>query len=151
MRKAELVALAEVLFERLEEVHEIAERGMAKPLAETAHEALSRAALTGEGVDEAVALLLNSPLPLPPAERRSAGLAERCQGATTPALQAIEVRGLLTPAERQVALLAAAGRANRDIAAALFLSPRTVENRHHRIYEKLGISGRAELTAALQP
>ncbi len=58
---------------------------------------------------------------------------------------------MLTPAEREVALLAASGRANRDIAATLYLSPRTVENRLHRIYEKLGISGRAELSAALQP
>jgi len=76
MRKEELVGLAELLYERLEEVHETAERGMAKPLAETAHEALSRAVLTGEGVNEAVALLLNSPLPLPPVEHHATGPAE---------------------------------------------------------------------------
>ena len=81
--------------------------------------------------------------------RRTAILVGHCEGATTPALQGIETRGLLTPAERQVALLAAAGRSNRDIAAALFLSLRTVENRLHRIYEKLGISGRAELASAM--
>lgn len=82
-------------------------------------------------------------------QRKSAGLADRCEGAVTPALRGLESRGLLTPAERQVALLATAGRSNREIAAALFLSLRTVENRLHRIYEKLGISGRAELAAAL--
>lgn len=84
-------------------------------------------------------------------QRRSASLADRCEGATTPALQGVGTRGLLTPAERQAALLAAAGRSNREIAAALFLSPRTVENRLHRIYEKLGISGRADLSSALEP
>lgn len=77
-------------------------------------------------------------------------MAGRCEGATTPALQGVETRGRLTPAERQVALLGAAGRPNREIAAALFLSLRTVENRLHRIYEKLGISGRAELSSALE-
>ena len=84
------------------------------------------------------------------ASRRAAVLGERCEGAATPALQAMEVRGALTPAERQVATMAAAGRSNRDIAAALYLSLRTVENRLHRIYEKLGISGRAELASALE-
>jgi ATP/maltotriose-dependent transcriptional regulator MalT len=84
------------------------------------------------------------------AERRSAALADRCEGAVTPALQAIETRALLTPAEREVAMLAAAGRANRDIADQLGLSVRTVENRLHRIYEKLGVSGRPELAAALE-
>jgi DNA-binding CsgD family transcriptional regulator len=84
------------------------------------------------------------------AESRAASLAERCEGATTPALQAIETRALLTPAEREVALLAAAGRPNKEIADQLGLSLRTVENRLHRIYEKLGISGRPELAAALE-
>jgi len=83
------------------------------------------------------------------ASRRAAGLAAACEGAATPALRSVEARGLLTPGERLVADLAAAGRPNRDIAASLFLSLRTVENRLHRIYAKLGISGRAELAAAL--
>ena len=81
--------------------------------------------------------------------RRAGALADCCEGAATPALQDAETRALLTPAERQVALLAAAGRSNREIAASLYLSPRTVENRLHRIYEKLGVSGRAGLAAAL--
>jgi len=84
------------------------------------------------------------------AQRRAASLSGRCEGVLTPALQGLETRGLLTPAERQVAVMAAAGRANREIAADLFLSHRTVENRLHRIYEKLGIAGRADLAAALQ-
>lgn len=51
----------------------------------------------------------------------------------------------LTPAERRVAELSGSGRTNRDVAAALFLSPKTVEANLARIYRKLGISTRAEL------
>lgn len=83
------------------------------------------------------------------AERRSGDLAERCESPVTPALQAAETRARLTPAERETAVLAAAGRSNKEIAAQLVLSTRTVENRLQRVYEKLGISGRAELAAEL--
>ena len=85
------------------------------------------------------------------AERRTASLVERCEGPVTPALQAVEVRAQLTPAERETAVLAAGGRSNTAIADQLFLSRRTVENRLHRVYEKLGISGRDELAEALSP
>jgi DNA-binding CsgD family transcriptional regulator len=51
----------------------------------------------------------------------------------------------LTPAERRVAELAASGMTNRDVAAALFISPKTVEANLSRIYRKLGIKTRAEL------
>ena len=83
------------------------------------------------------------------AERRAVMLADRCEGAATPALQAIETRARLTPAERETALLAAAGHSNREIAEKLVLSVRSVETRLQRIYEKLGVSSRAELTSAL--
>jgi len=46
-------------------------------------------------------------------------------------------------------VLAANGRANKEIAAQLHLSPRTVENRLQRVYDKLGISGRGELGEVL--
>jgi len=46
----------------------------------------------------------------------------------TPALQAVESRVLLTKTEREVALLAAAGHSNKEIAESLFLSRKTVEN-----------------------
>jgi DNA-binding CsgD family transcriptional regulator len=84
------------------------------------------------------------------AERRAGILAGACQGAITPALQMIETRARLTQAEREAALLAAAGRSNKEIADELFLSVRTVENRLQRVYEKLGVSSRADLTDALQ-
>jgi DNA-binding CsgD family transcriptional regulator len=51
----------------------------------------------------------------------------------------------LTPSERRVAELAASGMTNRDVASALFISPKTVEANLARIYRKLGIKTRAEL------
>jgi ATP/maltotriose-dependent transcriptional regulator MalT len=51
----------------------------------------------------------------------------------------------LTPTERRVAELAATGITNRDIAAELFVSVKTVEANMSRIYRKLGIRSRAEL------
>ncbi len=51
----------------------------------------------------------------------------------------------LTPSERRVAELAASGMTNRDVAAVLFVSPKTVEANLARVYRKLGIRSRAEL------
>jgi DNA-binding NarL/FixJ family response regulator len=53
----------------------------------------------------------------------------------------------LTPSERRVAELAAAGMTNRQVAGTLFISTRTVEVNLSRIYRKLGIRSRAELGA----
>ncbi|KUH93636.1 LuxR family transcriptional regulator [Mycolicibacterium acapulense] len=53
--------------------------------------------------------------------------------------------GQLTPSEQRVAELVASGMKNRDVAAALFISPKTVEANLARIYRKLGIKSRAEL------
>jgi DNA-binding CsgD family transcriptional regulator len=55
----------------------------------------------------------------------------------------------LTPQEREVAELAASGLTNRQIAAQLYLSPRTVGNHLHRTFPKLGITARAGLRDAL--
>jgi DNA-binding CsgD family transcriptional regulator len=51
----------------------------------------------------------------------------------------------LTATEDEVAVLAASGRTNREIASALFMSPKTVEKRLASAYGKLGIHTRAEL------
>lgn len=51
----------------------------------------------------------------------------------------------LTPSERRVAELAASGMTTREVATALFISPKTVEASLARIYRKLGINTRAEL------
>jgi DNA-binding NarL/FixJ family response regulator len=55
-------------------------------------------------------------------------------------------RGTLTEAERRVARLAAAGRSNKEIADALFLSVRTVEGQLSNTYAKLGVRNRTELS-----
>jgi DNA-binding CsgD family transcriptional regulator len=83
------------------------------------------------------------------AQRMSELLAGRCERARTPALSALESRAQLTPAERDAAQLAAAGRSSREIAEELQLSVRTVENQLQRVYNKLGVKGRAELRDAL--
>ena len=55
----------------------------------------------------------------------------------------------LTPQELQIALQVAEGKTNRDVAAALFLSPKTVEFHLTRVYRKLNIHSRAELVRLL--
>ncbi|MFF5446250.1 ATP-binding protein [Streptomyces sp. NPDC012888] len=52
---------------------------------------------------------------------------------------------LLSPQEREVVRLAAGGATNREIAARLFLSPRTVGHHLYRAFPKLGVGSRAEL------
>ena len=53
----------------------------------------------------------------------------------------------LTAREREVMTLVARGRANKEIAAELFISEKTVKNHIRHIYEKLGAATRAEATA----
>ncbi len=57
--------------------------------------------------------------------------------------------GALTPAEERVAALVAEGKTNREVAAALYLSERTVEGHLSHVFGKLGVRSRTELAHAL--
>lgn len=80
---------------------------------------------------------------------RAAALAGRCEGARTPAMLGSDAAAALTPREREIAAMAAAGVSSQDIATRLFLSVRTVDNHLHRVYAKLGVTGRRDLLAGL--
>jgi DNA-binding CsgD family transcriptional regulator len=79
----------------------------------------------------------------PFAERARAELA-RIGGRPTAA-------GGLTATEQRIAELVAAGRSNAEVANQLVVSPRTVEWNLSKIYRKLRVRSRAELTAKLRP
>ena len=66
-----------------------------------------------------------------------------------PRRAAIEGAAALTPRQRQICELAAAGKSNRAIAHALFLSVKTVETHLARAYGILGVPDRAGMVAAL--
>jgi DNA-binding CsgD family transcriptional regulator len=55
----------------------------------------------------------------------------------------------LTPSELRVARMAVEGMTNREIAQSLFVTAKTVETHLRHVYQKLGLSGRTELAAAL--
>jgi DNA-binding CsgD family transcriptional regulator len=58
-------------------------------------------------------------------------------------------QSVLSQGERQIAELVAAGRTNREVAEALFVSPRTVSASLGRVYRKLGVSSRTEMASVL--
>ena len=84
------------------------------------------------------------------AQQKAARLLARCEGAVTPFVRAIGARAQLTPAELDTAMQAATGSTDKQIAEMMHLSVRTVENRLHRAYQKLGLSHRRELADALR-
>ncbi len=55
----------------------------------------------------------------------------------------------LTPQELQIALLLVGGKTTREAAAALFLSPKTIEYHLRHVYLKLSVHSREELARAL--
>jgi DNA-binding CsgD family transcriptional regulator len=55
----------------------------------------------------------------------------------------------LTPQELQISLLLTAGKTTRETAAALFLSPKTVEYHLRHVYQKLGVNSRDQLARIL--
>jgi DNA-binding CsgD family transcriptional regulator len=60
-------------------------------------------------------------------------------------------RDELTPQEMQIALLLADGKTTREAAAAVFLSPKTIEYHLRHVYQKLGINSREQLARVLAP
>jgi DNA-binding CsgD family transcriptional regulator len=95
--------------------------------------------------------------------RQGAALARACQASALAAHGEAELRaagarprrlevsgvGALTASERRVAQHAASGLSNREIAQALFVTVKTVENHLARAYQKLGIRSRDELPEGL--
>jgi DNA-binding NarL/FixJ family response regulator len=79
---------------------------------------------------------------------RANTLARAAGGLRTPALERLAPYAL-TAREREIAMLAAEGIPNRNIARRLVLSVRTVETHLAHAYDKLGISSRAALMTAL--
>lgn len=73
-----------------------------------------------------------------------------CGGARTPALTPYAIRQSLTNRELEVAVLAANGLRDAQIAEQLALSVRTVGNHLHRVYSKIGIRDRRHLVKALR-
>ena len=86
----------------------------------------------------------STPVPGPTAPARSSPRPARRSGGGTPAHV-----DELTPQELQIALLLTAGKTTRETAAALFLSPKTVEYHLRHVYQKLGIHYREQLAQAL--
>ena len=78
----------------------------------------------------------------PWAERARGELRASGQSVLTPEQRAEDA---LTPQELQVAAIVAGGATNREAAAALFLSVKTIEFHLRHVYRKLGIRSRTEL------
>jgi DNA-binding NarL/FixJ family response regulator len=78
-----------------------------------------------------------------------AGAELRALGTRTPRPTDRDPLTTLTPQESRVAQLVASGARNREVAASLFVTPKTVETHLAAVYRKLGVRGRAELAARL--
>lgn len=78
------------------------------------------------------------------AETRACALARLCSGVSTPALVELATPEL-TPRQREIVQLAAAGLTNRQIADRLTLSTRTAANHLQAAYEKLGVNDRTQV------
>jgi DNA-binding CsgD family transcriptional regulator len=86
------------------------------------------------------------------AARRAVALVRELNGELSVPLTRTTDRGLaLTRREAEVAGLAAGGFTDREIAARLFVSVRTVESHLASAYRKLGVGSRTQLTGALAP
>ncbi|MGH3527862.1 MAG: response regulator transcription factor, partial [Pseudonocardiaceae bacterium] len=80
---------------------------------------------------------------------RATALAQRCEGARTPALLAGTTPLTISAREREVATLAASGLTNKQIATRLHVSVRTVEGHIYRACIGLGVTDRTALATLL--
>jgi DNA-binding CsgD family transcriptional regulator len=153
LRSAGIVTGGEEGVALLEEAVETTEPSPAKLVHAEALIALG-AAVRRAGTPAAARPLLREGLDLArrSAARPLAQFAEeelRASGARRLRRDALSGLDALTPSERRVADLAADGYTNRQIAQAIYLSPKTVEMHLTRVFRKLDISSRAQLGTAL--
>jgi non-specific serine/threonine protein kinase len=139
-RAARLFAAAEALGEKMGAQRAPAEqaqqrRGMARVRASLSREAFRSAWAQGHAMPlkQAIAYALETTVEQEPP--RTARQAEKRR------------YGGLTPRERQVATLVAQGKSNREIAAALVLSERTITTHVANVLSKLGFSSRTQIAA----
>jgi ATP/maltotriose-dependent transcriptional regulator MalT len=85
------------------------------------------------------------------AAARAKRFADRCEGARTPALRALDASLPLTEREYEIAGLAARGPSNKQIAERLVVSVRTVDNHLHNAYSNLNVAHRDQLATILLP
>jgi DNA-binding CsgD family transcriptional regulator len=67
----------------------------------------------------------------------------------TPFNEEIPLAGTLTRREAEIAVIASSGRSNIEIALELGIAPETVKQTLRRVYRKLGVRGRVEMTRRL--
>ncbi len=112
-------------------------------------------------LEEALGRLLTEDAPTAEASRRYRDLratpfADRCSaqlariGAIGPVVVA-PAGPALSEREHQVALLAGRGLTNREIAAELYLSGKTIEYHLANVFRKFGITGRRQLRGRIHP
>jgi DNA-binding NarL/FixJ family response regulator len=82
--------------------------------------------------------------------RKAEEFTAMCGEVRTPGLSGGPEAERLTRRELEVAGLAASGASNKEIAARLYLSARTVENHLQSIYAKLGVTSRDKLAETLR-
>ena len=89
----------------------------------------------------------------PASARAAAGRAAlwlaSCERAHPPTMLVTPEAAELTPREREIALLAAAGASSREIAVRLVISVRTVDNHLQSAFRKLGVARRRDLSRVL--
>ncbi|SCK11552.1 AAA ATPase domain-containing protein [Streptomyces sp. WMMB 714] len=135
-RAAYVSALADGHARRLlESARLLADAGAALPAAEAA---ASAAVQFGRDGEQRAATA---------AENLALSLQQRCAGASTPGLSALGVAKHLTAREAEIARLVCAGLTNAEVAEAVTISKRTVDNHVQNIYRKLGVSSRRALRA----